>query len=248
VSCAGKTFLLLGTLALAWVFPGWAQTTSNARPQVVVSVYNDARVTAEVLAEAEREAAKIFNLAEVEVIWENCPSASTNQVDPDALVRAGEQSSPGSVFGKYGGLRPAGVGAHAPTLSVPDCVRFEWPSRLALRVVPYSGDSKNEVFGEAFLSAEGTGCYSDVFYDRAVGLNADWHVSLTDILGNVMAHELGHLLLGSNSHTATGIMRARWQAEELRRPGSFNAEQAERMRGRLRGASPGLTVAARASY
>jgi hypothetical protein len=99
------------------------------------------------------------------------------------------------------------------------------------------------------LSAEGTGCYSDVFYDRAVSLNADWHVSLTDILGNVMAHELGHLLLGSNSHTATGIMRARWQTEELRRAGEgsllFNAEQAERMRGKLRAATSQWTVAAR---
>ena len=73
------------------------------------------------------------------------------------------------------------------------------------------------MFGVAFLSDEGTGCYSDVFYDRVAELHADWNVGLADILGNVMAHELGHLLLGSNSHAGAGIMRAHWQGEELRR-------------------------------
>jgi hypothetical protein len=31
----------------------------------------------------------------------------------------------------------------------------------------------------------------------------------------VMAHEIAHLLLGTNSHAAEGIMRAQWQREEL---------------------------------
>ena len=87
----------------------------------------------------------------------------------------------------------------------------------------------------AFLSAEGTGCYSDVFYDRATELHANWNVGLADILGNVMAHELGHLLLGSNSHAGTGIMRAHWQGEELRRLSQgglwFTNEQGDHMRG-----------------
>jgi hypothetical protein len=89
----------------------------------------------------------------------------------------------------------------------------------------------------AFLSAEGKGCYSDVFYDRATELHANWNVGLADILGNVMAHELGHLLLGSNSHAGTGIMRAHWQGEELRHlsRGSlwFTNEQGDHMRGNL---------------
>jgi len=35
------------------------------------------------------------------------------------------------------------------------------------------------------------------------------------ILGRVIAHELGHLLLGKNAHSAAGIMHARWRAQDL---------------------------------
>jgi hypothetical protein len=132
------------------------------------------------------------------------------------------------------------------------CAQFDWPTRLAMRIVPRSGGPVNEVFGVAFLSAEGTGCYSDVYYDRAIGLQADWKVALPDILGSVMAHELGHLLLGSNSHASSGIMRGRWQPEELRRlaKGSllFMPEQGQRMREKLTAAPPPFAVTARSSY
>ena len=30
-------------------------------------------------------------------------------------------------------------------------------------------------------------------------------------LGHVMAHEMGHVLLGVNSHSAEGLMRAAWE-------------------------------------
>jgi hypothetical protein len=32
----------------------------------------------------------------------------------------------------------------------------------------------------------------------------------------VMAHEIGHLLLGRNSHSVSGIMRGTWGSAELR--------------------------------
>ncbi len=38
---------------------------------------------------------------------------------------------------------------------------------------------------------------------------------LAAILGCMMAHELGHLLLGQGSHAATGIMHAPWSHKEL---------------------------------
>ncbi|MGA3326447.1 MAG: hypothetical protein ABSF45_18405, partial [Terriglobia bacterium] len=37
-----------------------------------------------------------------------------------------------------------------------------------------------------------------------------------DILACVIAHEIGHLLLGPNSHSPTGIMMGKWSPEELR--------------------------------
>lgn len=37
------------------------------------------------------------------------------------------------------------------------------------------------------------------------------------ILGHAMAHELGHILLRTSGHAPTGLMRARWSPEDLRR-------------------------------
>ena len=258
-----KARLLLVTLLLGFAFPAWPESYPYQRAQVVVSVYDDAGVSATVLIQAEQRAARIFSEAGVDVVWKNC-STSPTHVGPGALVRAGERSSPGSWGGaekesgaahqpKTAGLHPAGrVGAPAPTRSELDCASFEWPTRLAVRIVPRSAQATSEVFGVAFLSAEGTGCYSDVFYERALELHADWNVALSDILGNVMAHELGHLLLGSNSHSRAGIMRAHWQGEELHRLSRgnlwFTIEQASHMRGKLNGARQPVTLTASSSH
>jgi hypothetical protein len=49
-----------------------------------------------------------------------------------------------------------------------------------------------------------------------------------------MVHELGHLLLGSGSHSPTGIMQPVWQSQillqGLRRALHFTPEQARRIR------------------
>lgn len=202
----GKACWWLGTLFLVVAFPARGESNRDERPQVSVSVYNDAQVPAAVLAQAEREAGKIFSRAGLEVSWVNCSPAE---------------------------LRVETRGS---------CESFAWPAYLALHILPRPVRPVNEVFGVAFLSADGIGCYSDVYYDRALALHADWKVGLANILGNVVAHELGHLLLGSNSHAPAGIMRARWQAEELRRMASgsllFTSEQAERMRGKVMAAQP----------
>ena len=256
-----KVCLLLVTFLSLLVFPARAETYADQKPQVVVSVYNDAGVSATVLMQSEQEAAKIFDRAGLDVVWQNC-SGSTNHVGPDQGSQPGLklESSPDLDPESWQasnpvGLRPAGRGeARAPTqsgLASLDCAGFEWPTHLALRVVPGSRSS-NEVFGVAFLSAEGTGCYSDVFYDRATELHTNWNVGLADILGSVMAHELGHLLLGSNSHTSTGIMSARWQGEELRRLSrgglSFTNEQSDHMRRKLNGARQAVELTARSNY
>jgi hypothetical protein len=55
---------------------------------------------------------------------------------------------------------------------------------------------------------------------------------------DVMAHEIGHLLVGSTSNSASGIMCAHWNYEELRNFGEgamwFIPAQARIMRDRLR--------------
>jgi hypothetical protein len=52
----------------------------------------------------------------------------------------------------------------------------------------------------------------------AVPIRAIAEKTSTDVstlLGRAIAHEIGHLLLGSPEHTKTGLMRAFWSQEEL---------------------------------
>jgi len=108
---------------------------------------------------------------------------------------------------------------------------------INLRIVPHTSKFNDDVFGVAFLDAQGTGAYSDVFYDSVEKLDSDWHVGLARVLGHVMAHELGHLLLGSNAHSDRGIMCPSWHAGELHLASMgallFSMEQAQQMRARL---------------
>jgi hypothetical protein len=111
------------------------------------------------------------------------------------------------------------------------------PRHLSVRIVRQGRASSDRIFGVAFLSEEGTGAYSNLFYDSVKKLDRDWHVSIARVLGHVMAHELGHLLLGSNAHSLQGIMSPHWQGDELylasRGALLFSEQQARCMRERL---------------
>jgi hypothetical protein len=58
------------------------------------------------------------------------------------------------------------------------------------------------------------------------------------VLGGAMAHEIGHLFLGPNSHSPVGIMRAGWKEEDLKRASQaglmFTADEARRIRAEIR--------------
>ena len=41
------------------------------------------------------------------------------------------------------------------------------------------------------------------------------HVSSGELLGRAMAHEIGHLILGTTQHDSRGLMRGRWTVIEL---------------------------------
>ena len=66
----------------------------------------------------------------------------------------------------------------------------------------------------------------------AVAAQAEADPSL--VLGRAIAHELGHLLIGTTRHSTHGLMRALWSQRELRgnmaADWRFSADQAELMR------------------
>ena len=81
---------------------------------------------------------------------------------------------------------------------------------IALRIVPKPVPGND--YGTLGYAA---GQYITANYSRVNELADRSGVVLDRILGCVMAHELGHVLLGPNSHSATGIMAARLTEKEL---------------------------------
>ena len=103
-----------------------------------------------------------------------------------------------------------------------------------IHVVPKAASLSDDAFGVAFLGSDGSGRYADVFFDSVRRLQADQRTASTaEILGYVMAHEIGHLLLGFHAHSSTGIMEARWSGSELQSIAmgrlAFTPEQCRRL-------------------
>jgi hypothetical protein len=93
-----------------------------------------------------------------------------------------------------------------------------------------------DTFGVAEVFANGIGSEAYIFYDRVEELSKNmdfWAMLLADL----MAHELGHLLLGQDSHSPTGIMRAIWRDEDMQDAAQgallFTSTQSKLMRLRL---------------
>jgi hypothetical protein len=117
------------------------------------------------------------------------------------------------------------------------CGEAIFPEHLQLRIVKRSVGLSPKVMGISFLSEDGSGCQADVFYERIEGLRRESNASLASILGDVASHEIGHLLLGTNSHASRGIMRAVWGRDELasvtQRALIFSEKESAQMRARL---------------
>jgi len=73
-----------------------------------------------------------------------------------------------------------------------------------------------------------------IFYDRVAAIQTNPSPTL---LGFAMAHEIGHVLIGIDSHSLSGVMRAHWDEHDYARIFAhvltFAPEDAEAMRSRV---------------
>ena len=97
-----------------------------------------------------------------------------------------------------------------------NCSAISYPAHLSVRIVPKFSPVKGDIFGQSFQDAAGEGNYVLVYYASIKAFRAATTVPAGELLGCVVAHELGHLLLGTASHSSTGLMSAVWQDPELR--------------------------------
>ena len=118
------------------------------------------------------------------------------------------------------------------------CGEAAYPASLILRIERRPHGLISEPLGVAYLSENGEGAYCDVFLEPMEELQRLQAVSLDALLGHVAAHEIGHLLLGSTSHSPSGIMCAHWNYEQLRNVSegamAFVPAQSRIMQDRLR--------------
>ena len=96
------------------------------------------------------------------------------------------------------------------SLTLTDFVLSILPREMAERLT-----RDHNVFGVAASSANGYATHARVFYHRVEELSERKHASRALLLGHLLAHELGHLLLGIHSHSNSGIMRVPWTRDQL---------------------------------
>jgi hypothetical protein len=152
------------------------------------------------------------------------------QIPHHLLARAEEEA--GKILGKSG-LQTRWLDCF-PISGLSDRCTKSWDrGTVRLRVV--AGHLRNHYLGTisglAILPA-----LASVYYDHlpSLPLGDTSRSDLAVVLGCVMAHEIGHLLLGSYGHSVGGIMRGSWTYEQIRLALmgclNFSAEESRLMR------------------
>ena len=105
-------------------------------------------------------------------------------------------------------LNPACATPHTSTdirlNVVPDVAEGPWVERFAIGMAVPIPPPRHGQF--AYIS-----------YARAKTVLLETpQLSLGQLIGHGIAHEIGHLLLGTNSHSPSGLMSARWSTRELK--------------------------------
>lgn len=95
-----------------------------------------------------------------------------------------------------------------------------------------------ETVGLAVVTRVDGGKVAYILFDRVCNVAAASAASREDVLGTIIAHELGHLLLPSGAHSETGLMRPSWQLLDFKGVDSeqwrFTPAQADAVRRHLR--------------
>jgi hypothetical protein len=109
--------------------------------------------------------------------------------------------------------------------------------RIHSREMAKRATKRSVEFGYAVPLTDSFGVIAGVYLDRTAELANSLGLDVHVVLGHTMAHEIGHLLLGSNSHARTGIMKPTWGDREIHLAKTgvlrFTEAQAERMQAQV---------------
>lgn len=189
--------LILGLLltGFAGASPVAAANPKKTSGTFTVHLRNFARVDPKTLAEAEKVTTDVFRQAGVETRW----------VD-QAIGSSPEIKSEGGDGPPLLGLSDLWLTmlsrSMAAALGLPSDVMGVAPGRGPERQIAYVFYDSLEPLAERQVVALRKGDISRP-------------ATRAQILGNMMAHEIGHLLLNLPSHSDSGIMRGNWDLKDL---------------------------------
>ena len=125
------------------------------------------------------------------------------------------------------------------TGSIDPCSESLKPLEMVVRIIdaPLLDSTVHpDACGVAYVVKEtDRGWLATAYSDRVTSAAVRVGVDAGTLLGLVISHELGHLLLGSGYHGWSGVMRADWSEELLahpREPWRFSALEAAKMKSR----------------
>lgn len=160
---------------------------------------------------------------------------TTNQ--PTALVRVDNLAEVRAVDMDFAKRRAAtvfgNIGARIVWIDEDSAARNHVKAPFTLVVTAERLSSQASALLDALGFAEPAVGRAGIFWDRIAELNARSAQSIPAILGDVMAHELGHLLLAPPGHSSWGIMRPGVNVRVLP-AGTFTKAQAREILTRLR--------------
>ena len=143
-----------------------------------------------------------------------------------------------------------GTDSSTPDQVPGDCSQPLRPREVVVRVV--AAGKVHAINDQAALGyslidrRRASGTLATVYLDRVAALARRGRVETADLLARAIAHEIGHLFLGTNAHASHGLMRAVWSCPELRRNAvadwTFSNEEGETMRAHLSRPEPGATL------
>ena len=165
------------------------------QPAMTIRVYDSAARSPAERASAIRAAAAIFARAGLNTSWRDC-------------------SRGGADYPCAGPRQPHDLVVRILTrAAAPDT-----PTSNAVTAAIDAESLRTERLGFAAVAGRGQGGIVATVYAEHVGrVTARTGIAFGLLLGRAIAHEIGHLLSGADGHTATGLMRAVWTDDELRR-------------------------------
>jgi len=201
----------LGFIACIFLAPALMRAQTEARIQ---RMHNYSHASSGTPVPAEQETGRIPNESGFPSLPNEPPGRGQLTIalrvydfahlDPWVLQFAEEVAS--EIF-RQTGIRAAWLTCPAAE----QCLAAPGRPEFRLEIVPnISGVAKEDTLGFALpCNIADHVCLSYVLYSPIRALAAHDGTTPSRLLGHVMAHEIGHALLGPNAHAPTGIMRGR---------------------------------------